>query len=158
MLWKGWDSVYIVLTFSASSRTRAPRARWLGRFFPHNGVDDHALRWKRPSSVCSRTSPSPTNERRNEAFRSFESIEPTRKMIHCFETPHAAQKLYKTCIKQILKPHCKFFFFTFCNLADASIQSDLQMRTKEAIKIKRAMICKCYDSMQNVSVSLTQYT
>ncbi len=43
--------------------------------------------------------------------------------------------------------------FTFSHLADAFIQSDLQMRTMEAIKInKRAMICKCY----NMSVSLTQ--
>ncbi len=39
--------------------------------------------------------------------------------------------------------------FTFSYLADAFIQSDLQMRTMEAIKInKRAMICKCYDKSQ----------
>ncbi len=38
------------------------------------------------------------------------------------------------------------YTFTFSNLADAFIQSDLQMRTLEAIKTnKRAMICKCYD-------------
>uniref|UniRef100_A0A673LU61 Transient receptor potential cation channel subfamily V member 1-like n=1 Tax=Sinocyclocheilus rhinocerous TaxID=307959 RepID=A0A673LU61_9TELE len=37
------------------------------------------------------------------------------------------------------------FTFTFSDLADVFIQSDLQMRTMEAIKInKRAMICKCY--------------
>ncbi len=41
------------------------------------------------------------------------------------------------------------FTFTFSHLADAFIQSDLQMRTMEAIKInKRAMICKCYDKSQ----------
>ncbi len=45
--------------------------------------------------------------------------------------------------------------FTFSHLADAFMQSDLQIRAKEAIKInKRAMIHKCY----NKSVSLTQYT
>ncbi len=39
--------------------------------------------------------------------------------------------------------------FTFSNLADAFIQSDLQIRTMEAIKInKRAMICKCYIKSQ----------
>ncbi len=39
--------------------------------------------------------------------------------------------------------------FTFSHLADAFIQSDLQMRTIEAIKInKRAMICKCYNNSQ----------
>ncbi len=36
-----------------------------------------------------------------------------------------------------------------CHLTDAFIQSDLQMRTMEAIKInKRAMICKCYNKSQ----------
>ncbi len=41
------------------------------------------------------------------------------------------------------------FTFTFSHLADAFIQSDLQMRTTEAIKTnKRAMICKCYDKSQ----------
>ncbi len=34
------------------------------------------------------------------------------------------------------------------HLADAFIQSDLQMRTIEAIKINRAMICKCYNKSQ----------
>ncbi len=39
--------------------------------------------------------------------------------------------------------------FTFSHLADAFIQSDLQMRTIEAIKInKRAMIYKCYKKSQ----------
>jgi len=34
--------------------------------------------------------------------------------------------------------------FKFCYLADAFIQSDVQMRTTEAIKTnKRAIICKC---------------
>ncbi len=38
------------------------------------------------------------------------------------------------------------FTFTFSHLADAFIQSDLQMRTLEAIKTnKRATTCKCYD-------------
>ncbi len=38
------------------------------------------------------------------------------------------------------------FTLTFNHLADAFIQSDLQMRTMEAIKInKREIICKCYD-------------
>ncbi len=39
--------------------------------------------------------------------------------------------------------------FTLSYLADAFIQSDLQMRTIEAIKTnKRAMICKCYNKSQ----------
>ncbi len=39
--------------------------------------------------------------------------------------------------------------FTFSHLAEAFIQSDLQMRTMEAIKInKRAMIYKCYNKSQ----------
>ncbi len=38
--------------------------------------------------------------------------------------------------------------FTFSYLPDAFIQSDLQMRTIEAIKINRAMICKCYNKSQ----------
>ncbi len=38
------------------------------------------------------------------------------------------------------------FTFAFSHLADAFIQSDLQMRTIEAIKTnQRATICKCYD-------------
>ncbi len=38
--------------------------------------------------------------------------------------------------------------FTFCYLADAFIQSDLQMKTIEEIKInKRAIICNCYISI-----------
>ncbi len=41
------------------------------------------------------------------------------------------------------------FIFTFSHLADAFIQSYLQMRTMEAIKInKRAMIRKCYNESQ----------
>ncbi len=40
-------------------------------------------------------------------------------------------------------------YITFSHLADAFIQSDLQMRTMEAIKInKKAMICKCYYKSQ----------
>ncbi len=39
--------------------------------------------------------------------------------------------------------------FTFSHLADYFIQSDLQIRTMEAIKInKRAMIYKCYNKYQ----------
>ncbi len=42
-------------------------------------------------------------------------------------------------------PHI-FLTFTFSHLADAFIQSNLQMRTIEAIKTnKRATICKRYD-------------
>ncbi len=42
--------------------------------------------------------------------------------------------------------------FTFSHLADAFIQSDLQMRKMEAIKInKRAIIYKCYDKSQLAS-------
>ncbi len=38
---------------------------------------------------------------------------------------------------------------TFSYLANAFIQSDLQMRKMEAIKInKTAMICKCYNTSQ----------
>ncbi len=39
-----------------------------------------------------------------------------------------------------------YIYITFSHLADAFIQSDLQMRTLEAIKTnKRATTCKCYD-------------
>ncbi len=39
--------------------------------------------------------------------------------------------------------------FTFSHLADAFIQSNLQMKTIEEIKInKRATTCKCYDKSQ----------
>ncbi len=39
-----------------------------------------------------------------------------------------------------------YLFILFSHLADAFIQSDLQMRTIEAIKTnKRATTCKCYD-------------
>ncbi len=39
------------------------------------------------------------------------------------------------------------------HLADAFIQSDLQMRTMEAIKFnKRAMICKCYNKSHLVGM------
>ncbi len=42
-----------------------------------------------------------------------------------------------------------YITFTFSHLADAFIQSDLQMRTMEGIKInKRAMIFKCYNKSQ----------
>ncbi len=38
-----------------------------------------------------------------------------------------------------------YIIFTFCYLAEAFIQSDLQMRRIEAMKTnKRAIICKCY--------------
>ncbi len=41
-----------------------------------------------------------------------------------------------------------YIIFIFCYLADAFIQSDLQMRTIEAIKTnKRAIICKCFISI-----------
>ncbi len=41
-----------------------------------------------------------------------------------------------------------YIIFTFSHLADAFIQSDLHMRTIEAIKTnKRAIICKCYISI-----------
>ncbi len=41
------------------------------------------------------------------------------------------------------------YTFTFSHLADAFIQSDLQMRTIEAIKPnKRAMMCRCYNTSQ----------
>ncbi len=46
--------------------------------------------------------------------------------------------------------HDERLHFTFGHLADAFIQSDL-MRTTEAIKTNRAMICKCYSYL----VSLT---
>ncbi len=39
-----------------------------------------------------------------------------------------------------------YLFYLFSHLADAFIQSDLQMRTLEAIKTnKRATTCKCYE-------------
>ncbi len=41
------------------------------------------------------------------------------------------------------------FTFAFSHLADAFIQSDLEMMTMEAIKIsKRAIIYKCYNKFQ----------
>ncbi len=52
-------------------------------------------------------------------------------------------------------PEFRLYYMYINNLADDFIQSDLQMKTMETIKInKRAMICKCY----NKSVSLTWYT
>ncbi len=45
-----------------------------------------------------------------------------------------------------------YITFTFSHLADAFIQSDLQMMTMEAIKInKRAMICKCYSNKSQLA-------
>ncbi len=42
-----------------------------------------------------------------------------------------------------------YIFTLHLHLADAFIQSDLQMRAMEAIKInKRAMICRCYNKSQ----------
>ncbi len=39
-----------------------------------------------------------------------------------------------------------YIYITFSHLADTFIQSNLQMRTLEAIKTnKRATTCKCYD-------------
>ncbi len=46
-----------------------------------------------------------------------------------------------------LKKNCgeNILIFTFSHLADAFIQSNLQMRTMEAIKInKREIKCKCF--------------
>ncbi len=71
---------------------------------------------------------------------------------------HKAGMDYKTIAKQLgekvtivgaiihkWKKH-KIHYITFSHLADASIQSDLQMRTIEAIKTnKRATTCKCCD-------------
>ncbi len=49
----------------------------------------------------------------------------------------------------IYSPNIYIYTFTFSFLSDAFIQSDLQMRTTEAIKInKRAMIRKSYDKSQ----------
>ncbi len=40
------------------------------------------------------------------------------------------------------------FTFTFSHFADAFIQSDLQIRTIETIKMnKRAMVCMCYNDV-----------
>ncbi len=42
--------------------------------------------------------------------------------------------------------HLNVFIYLFSHLADAFVQSDLQMRAIEAIKTnKRATTCKCYD-------------
>ncbi len=47
---------------------------------------------------------------------------------------------------QIINPVHFILFYLFSHLADAFVQSDLQMRAIEAIKTnKRATICKCYD-------------
>ncbi len=40
------------------------------------------------------------------------------------------------------------YIFTFSHLADAFIQSDLQMMTMKAIKTNKRAICKCYDKSQ----------
>ncbi len=51
--------------------------------------------------------------------------------------------------KQGMKLCDSYITFTFSHLADTFIQSDLQMRTMEAIRInKRAMIPKCYNKSQ----------
>ncbi len=52
-------------------------------------------------------------------------------------------------IKVLFKEVLKNINLHFSHLADAFIQSDLQMRTMEAMKTnKRAMICKCYNKSQ----------
>ncbi len=50
----------------------------------------------------------------------------------------------------ILKKESLFHYitFTFSHVADAFIQSNLQMRTMEAIKINKKAICKCYNKSQ----------
>ncbi len=40
-----------------------------------------------------------------------------------------------------------YIIFAFSHLADAFIQSDLQMRTMEAIKTNKRATCKCYISI-----------
>ncbi len=67
-------------------------------------------------------------------------------------------EILNTFTKRCLNGEGVTFSFVLCNvtvvnlhlhLADTFIQSDLQMRTMEAIKInKRAMICKCYNKSQ----------
>ncbi len=54
-----------------------------------------------------------------------------------------------------IKRSCIFILhlqFTFSHLADGFIQSDLQMKTMEAIKInKRAMIYMCYNNKSQLA-------
>ncbi len=61
----------------------------------------------------------------------------------------AKPKIKVVTISDFAEYHILFIIFTFSHLADAFIQSNLQMRTMEAIKInKRAKIRKCYNKSQ----------
>ncbi len=63
---------------------------------------------------------------------------------HEFKAPASQQ--VNPHIEYLAVCHTLILAITFSNLADAFIQSDLQMRTMEAIKTnKRATTCKCYD-------------
>ncbi len=57
---------------------------------------------------------------------------------------------FNICYSKMFLIHKHISYFTFSHLADAFIQSDLQMRrTIEAIRInKREIICKCYNGSQ----------
>ncbi len=80
-----------------------------------------------------------------------------RKQVHGKETENRDDRTRILFVCLITKTQM-FFLLRVCknkskhlhlHLADVFIQSDLQMRTMEAIKInKRAMICKCYDKSQ----------
>ncbi len=62
---------------------------------------------------------------------------------------HSRAKEINTYNQRHIKLIKSYSTFTFSNLADAFIQSNLQMRTIEAIKTnKRATTCKCYDKPQ----------
>ncbi len=58
-------------------------------------------------------------------------------------TPESAKVLSKSMNPAFI---IYLFIYLFSHLADAFVQSDLQMRAIEAIKTnKRATTCKCYD-------------
>ncbi len=74
----------------------------------------------------------------------MKKIEPD---LHLF---YDGRKFRKQCVNLTLRLRSYLFFntriFTFSHFADAFIQSDLQMRTIEAIKTnKRETMCKRYD-------------
>uniref|UniRef100_A0A8C2IXZ8 SNTX thioredoxin-like domain-containing protein n=1 Tax=Cyprinus carpio TaxID=7962 RepID=A0A8C2IXZ8_CYPCA len=105
-------------------------------------------------------------------FRCFSEANKDDKHIQCIDSHHVGTtvsayknvyilvKLISTTCKVVPPDHCNrlvdnkvsgkcvdtFITFTYIHLADTFMQSDLQMRTIEAIKTnKRAIICKPYD-------------
>ncbi len=73
----------------------------------------------------------------------------TQTMVSTSGRPIYCQGRYLAFFKYVEYGQHSANTFTLSHLADAFIQSDLQMRTMEAIKTnKRAMIFRCYDKAQ----------